>query len=326
MTSGDVHRPTTAWVIDHPSHVHVLDRFIRSSNEKDIVFAVERKEVQSLIDGSRFHGKPVHWLPRPSGSISMLRRAFRAMVRQRRIRRILVQHQGVERIVAINAPLEIKVARQVGIGERILVLDVEIDHLVQRLAARSATMIVVPTDWMDDLAHPCMSSLEIKRLRGPWAHLYVRNQTELPSTDTILIRRLRGDGNHDRDEMVSITQLMERSPSFIVWDEDIPLDEPWQGPGLSQDVRAVISQSVTVAIEAALVGRPVLLASRAKRGVIDGLIERGAPILRWTGSDDNSILKRWEILLNDPPKWRDPQGGDVLGDWTEILRFSPTQI
>jgi len=325
MASRGIPHPTTAWVIDHPSHIHILDRFIRSSNEGDIVFAVERPEVQALIGGTLLHGRPIHWLPRPAGSISMIKRVFRAVRRQRMVKKIIVQHGGIERLVAINAPLEVRAARQAGVDERILVLDVETDHLVQRLAVRSATSIVVPTDWREDLSHHCMSSFDTTRLHGPWAHLYVIKKSEYPANDAILIRRLRGDGNHDRHEMVSINQLVESCSSYTIWDEDIPLVDPWQGPEQAQDVRGVISQSVTVAIEAVLVGRPVLLASRAQRGVIDGLIERGAPILRWVGSEDDSVLESWEKWLDKSPDWSDSHGANVLDDWVALLMHPLTR-
>ena len=172
---------------------------------------------------------------------------------------------------------------------------------------------------MDDLAHRCMSSHDLIRLQGPWAHLYVNGGAKPPANKNILIRRLKGDGNHDSDEMVSVESFVENISPSIIWDEDTALDDPWCGPTLALDAIGVISQSVTVAIEAVLLGRPVLLVSRAQRGVIDGLIARGAPLLRWTSENDILVFEHWTECLENSPNWSDPQGADVIADWMKLL-------
>ena len=48
----------------------------------------------------------------------------------------------------------------------------------------------------------------------------------------------------------------------------------------------VITQSVTLASEAVLMGTPTLLISDAKRGFLDRLEIEGAPLFRWRGQND----------------------------------------
>ena len=71
-------------------------------------------------------------------------------------------------------------------------------------------------------------------------------------------------------------------------DENAYGGDPWR---LDRELAAhdgVITQSVTLASEAALLGTPVLLISAAERGFLDRLEQEGAPLFRWRGSDDEN--------------------------------------
>ena len=50
----------------------------------------------------------------------------------------------------------------------------------------------------------------------------------------------------------------------------------------------VITQSVTLASEAVLLGTPTLLVSGAERGFLDRLERDGTPLFRWRGPDDET--------------------------------------
>ena len=74
-------------------------------------------------------------------------------------------------------------------------------------------------------------------------------------------------------------------------DENAYEGEAW---GLDRDLAShdgVITQSVTLASEAALLGTPVLLISAAERGFLDRLEGEGAPMFRWRGSGGSTEWK-----------------------------------
>ena len=108
-------------------------------------------------------------------------------------------------------------------------------------------------------------------------------------------------------------------------DENAYEGEPW---GLDRELAAhdgVITQSVTLASEAALLGTPVLLVSAAERGFLDRLEQEGAPLFRWRGPDDEA---EWEAVhaqflaglhLTDALEaaaWPDAKG--QLTDWLTV--------
>ena len=71
-------------------------------------------------------------------------------------------------------------------------------------------------------------------------------------------------------------------------DENAYEGDPWR---LDRELAAhdgVITQSVTLASEAALLGTPVLLVSAAQRGFLNRLEQEGAPLFRWRGPDDET--------------------------------------
>jgi hypothetical protein len=84
----------------------------------------------------------------------------------------------------------------------------------------------------------------------------------------------------------------------------------------------VITQSVTLASEAALLGTPVLLISAAQRGFLDRLERDGAPLFRWRGPDDEtdwaSVHAQFLAGLHltdalEPAEW--PDAKSQLGQW-----------
>jgi hypothetical protein len=79
----------------------------------------------------------------------------------------------------------------------------------------------------------------------------------------------------------------------------------------------VITQSVTLASEAALLGTPVLLISAGERGFLDRLEREGAPLFRWRGPTDEaewgSIHAQFLAGLHltdalEPAEWPDAKG------------------
>ena len=102
----------------------------------------------------------------------------------------------------------------------------------------------------------------------------------------MLVRRLAGGGVHDGKEIVALPEDALNGLMLTNADENGYEGDPW---GLDRELAAhdgVITQSVTLASEAALLGTPVLLVSAAERGFLDRLESEGAPLFRWRGTSD----------------------------------------
>ena len=105
-------------------------------------------------------------------------------------------------------------------------------------------------------------------------------------------------------------------------DENEYEGDPW---ALDRELAAhdgVITQSVTLASEAALLGTPTLLVSRAERGFLDRLEREGAPLFRWKGQTDEEVWSSIQaqflagLHLTDalePAEW--PGAKEQLGQW-----------
>ena len=105
-------------------------------------------------------------------------------------------------------------------------------------------------------------------------------------------------------------------------DENEYEGDPW---ALDRELAAhdgVITQSVTLASEAVLLGTPTLLISQAQRGFLDRLEREGAPLFRWKGPTDevswSSIQAQFLAGLHltdalEPAEW--PGAKEQLGQW-----------
>jgi hypothetical protein len=92
---------------------------------------------------------------------------------------------------------------------------------------------------------------------------------------------LIGGGIHDEDELIEIPHEVFDGLSTTLADEDVYTGDAW---ALDRELAAhdcVITQSVTLASEAALLGTPTLLISKAQRGFLDRLESEGYPLFRW---------------------------------------------
>ena len=119
----------------------------------------------------------------------------------------------------------------------------------------------------------------------------------------MLVRRLVGGGIHDGDEIVALPEDALDGVATTVADENAYDGDAW---GLDRELAAhdgVITQSVTLASEAALLGTPVLLISAAERGFLDRLEQEGAPLFRWRGpktrpSGERSMPNSWQVCTS----------------------------
>ena len=138
----------------------------------------------------------------------------------------------------------------------------------------------------------------------------------------MLVRRLQGGGVHDGDELVAIPEDALNGLMTTAADENEYEGDPW---GLDRELAVhdgVITQSVTLASEAVLLGTPTLLVSRAERGFLDRLEREGAPLFRWKGPTDevswSSIQAQFLAGLHltdalEPAEW--PGAKEQLGQW-----------
>ena len=325
----------TCWVLDHPAHVRLLAEFLRNGTTADLIVACDRPEVRSMLDqgDGRLPRRQTLWVSRPVGE----KRHRKALHRLRSVQRFCKaasrDGQGsIERIVGVGAALEMLATkprwwRRSTVRERWYITDTEVNHTAHSIARTAATDVVVPTHWRADLDGGFLESFEgrIHRLDGLHGHVHLvphRRPSAVSSPPRVLVRRLQGGGVHDDDELVAIPDGALDGLMTTAADENEYEGDPW---ALDRELAAhdgVITQSVTLASEAVLLGTPTLLVSRAERGFLDRLEREGAPLFRWKGPTDEEVWSSIQaqflagLHLTDalePAEW--PGAKEQLGQW-----------
>ena len=304
MITGKAMR--TCWVFDHPAHVRLLAPFLRAGQSDDVVIATQRKEVENLLKVGDGHlpRRQTHWVERPVGDNRRKKALMRWRSSHRFLRQCNQQGKPIERIVSIGAPLELKAWRSPFLGRRLssiverwYISDTEVNHIAHGLARKAATDAVLPTHWRSDLDDGFLEQLDdvrIHRLDGLHGHVHLRpsiRPSVVSNPPRVLVRRLIGGGIHDDEELIEIPDEVFDGLSITLADEDAYTGDAW---ALDRELAAhdcVITQSVTLASEAALLGTPTLLISKAQRGFLDRLESEGHPLFRWNSTCEGDEWK-----------------------------------
>tara|TARA_Y100000589_G_scaffold330785_1_gene381591 strand:+ start:5511 stop:6461 length:951 start_codon:yes stop_codon:yes gene_type:complete len=276
--------------------VRLLAPFIRSGTTSDVLIATDRVEVRQLLESSEgiLPKRQQLWVERPIGT----KRVRLAWKRMRSVRRFLKEAQRsggrFNRIIAVGAPLELRVAKRLKIPKRWYISDTEVNHLAHRLAVNAATDVMVPTHWNASIDGGWLERFQqkgarIRRLDGLHGMVHLRPQLrpkQVATIPKIAVRRLLGDGVHDAGEILSIPDSLLDGIDSTQADESLYAENAWEFTSMLSLQDGVISQSVTVASEAALMGVPTLLVSDAKRGFLDRLEADGYPLFRLRTGDN----------------------------------------
>ena len=316
----------TCWVFDHPAHVRLLAPFLQAGQSDDVIIATQRKEVENLLKDGDGHlpRRQTHWVVRPVGDNRRKKALGRWRSSHRFLRQCNQQGNPIERIVSIGAPLELMAWRSpflrrrlASIVERWYISDTEVNHLAHRLARKAVTDVVLPTHWRSDLDGGFLEQLNgtrVHRLDGLHGHVHLRPSLRpavVSDPPRVLVRRLVGGGIHDDEELIEIPDEVFDGLSTTLADEDAYSGDAW---ALDRELAAhdcVITQSVTLASEAALLGTPTLLISKAERGFLDRLESAGYPLFRWKSTCEGD-------------EWKDLQAQFLTGiHLTEILEPEP---
>lgn len=286
----------TCWVLDHPAHVRLLAPFIRSGTTSDVFIATDRVEVRQLLESSEgvLPKRQQLWVERPIGA----KRARVAWKRMRSVRRFLKEAQRsggrFDRIIAVGSSLELRVSKRLKVPKRWYITDTEVNHLAHRLAVNAATDVMVPTHWNSSIDGGWIERFQkngarIHRLDGLHGMVHLRPQLrpkEVAAIPKIAVRRLLGDGVHDAAEILAIPESLLDGIDFTQADESLYAGDAWEFTSMLSMQDGVISQSVTVASEAVLMGVPTLLISDAERGFLNRLEADGYPLFRLRTGDD----------------------------------------
>lgn len=286
----------TCWVLDHPAHVRLLAPFIRSGTTSDVLIATDRVEVRQLLESSEgvLPKRQQLWVQRPIGA----KRSRVAWKRMRSVRRFLNEAQrsggGFNRIISVGAPLELRVAKRLKIPKRWYITDTEVNHLAHRLAVNAATDVMIPTHWNTSIDGGWLERFQkkgarIHRLDGLHGMVHLRPQLRpkhVAAIPKIAVRRLFGDGVHDAGEILSIPDSLLDGIDSTQADESLYAGDAWEFTSMLSMQDGVISQSVTVASEAVLMGVPTLLVSDANRGFLHRLEVDGYPLFRLRTGDN----------------------------------------
>ena len=283
----------TCWVLDHPAHVRLLSNMLRSSATRDIIVATNRPEVQSMLATSEgiLPQREVIWVERPVGK----GKRRKALQRLRTVRRVFkqafLQGSPIRRVVSVGAPLELwahaSIRKQrTDEFQRWYITDTEVHHIAHHLAKKYATDIVLPTHWDASLDGGFLSNIQCRlhRIDGLHGHIHLKPQLKskhIRDPPQLLVRRLQGDGAHDEGEIIDLPPSAWDGCDVTFVDESNGIDDPWKLDSMLASSDGVITQSVTMASEAVILGTPTLLVSKAKRGFLDRLENDGAPLFRW---------------------------------------------
>ena len=317
----------TCWVLEHPAHVRLLAEYLRNGTTADLIVACERPEVRAMLEqgDGRLPRRQTLWVPRPVGEGKRRKALYRIRSVQRFLRAASMDGQGaVERIVGVGAALEMLAAkprwwRRSTVRQRYYITDTEVNHVAHRIAAKSATHVVLPTHWREDLDGGFLASFRgsVHRLDGLHGHVHLapqRRPSKVSNPPRVLVRRLVGGGVHDDGEIVALpVDALDGVVTTLV-DENAYAGDAWALDRELATHDGVITQSVTLASEAALLGTPTLLISAAQRGFLDRLEADGAPLFRWRGEGDeeawDSVHARFLAGLHltdalEPAAWPD---------------------
>ncbi len=299
----------TAWVLEHPAHFQLLSPFIRKGNENDLLIITSRKECMNMYEksGKNLPKREVVFVERPFGKEnSKIKTFFKLINRNRTIKKKLKKRQKnnpIDRIIVMGASLELYSAKAAKINQRIYISDTEIHHLAHKLALRSATDVLLPDYWREDLdgdfLKKCkknnMNVIIHKKIHAEMRDYNYKNKKE----KKIICRLLKGGGNHDKNEIIPIKDRLNLIKGEIdFFNEDIKHEKPWELHNLISNYYSVITQSTTFAAEAVIQNIPTLLISKAKRGFLSELISRKAPLIQCNSIDNlEECIKKWEKMI-----------------------------
>ena len=305
----------TGWVIDHPAHARLLAPLMRElSTVDDVIIACDRTEVRSMIeycDGYMPRRKTI-WVPRPVGK-GRWRKAWKRSKASKKALR------NVSKVVSIGAPLELRVAPRK--ARKIYITDTEVNHLAHRLA--TPTDVIIPNHFIDSLAGPLMKkNCKFHRIDGLHGHIHLHPHMR-PSTISnppkVMVRRLLGDGIHDSEEILSIPEDWLDGLELSYADENQVEGNPWDLTSNMSGMNAVITQSVTLASEAVLLGLPTLLVSKARRGFLDRLENDGYPLFI-AKEHDESVLAAWLAGIHLTEALEEPDWPNAKSEILEIIK------
>ena len=303
----------SGWVIDHPAHARLLAPIMRElSSPNDVIIACDRQEVRAMLENCDGHlpRRRTVWVPRPVGK----GRFRKAWTRSRISKKAL---KTVEKVVSVGAPIELRVAPRK--ARRIYITDTEINHVAHKLA--QPTDVIIPTHLIDSLAGPLMKKkCDFHRIDGLHGHIHLHphiRPTMICEPPKVMVRRLIGNGIHDSEEVIQIPESWLEGLEVTNADENQYEGNPWDLTTKISQMNGVITQSVTLASEAVLLGVPTLLVSKAKRGFLERLVNDGYPLFI-ARKIDESILAAWLAGMHLTEALEEP-------DWpntkSEIINF-----
>jgi hypothetical protein len=206
-------------------------------------------------------------------------------------------------------------------AKRIYITDTEVNHLAHSLAR--PTDVIIPTHFIDSLSGPLMKKKAIfHRIDGLHGHIHLHPRIrpdKISNPPKILVRRLIGDGIHDEDEILSIPDSWLDGLSVHKADENSVEGNPWDLDGTIASMDGVITQSVTLASEAVLLGLPTLLVTKATRGFLNRLIEDGYPLFI-ASKYDESILAAWLAGLHLTDALETPDWPNTKSEILDLLK------
>ena len=303
------------WVIDHPAHARLLAPLMREmSTPDDVIIACDRTEVRSMIknsDGYLPRRKTV-WVPRPVG-----KNRFRKAFKRYRISKLALKHSSL--VVSIGAPIELRAAPKK--SRRIYITDTEVNHTAHKYA--KPTDIVIPTHFDEDLCGNLLNKKAVlHRISGLHGHAHLQPRLRprvVSDPPKILVRKLVGGGIHDGDEIVPIPEEWLDGLEIIYANENEYSGNPWKLDEVISKVDGVITQSVTLASEAVILGVPALLVSKAKRGFLNRLTNDGYPIFIDENAQD-STYAAWLAGLHLLDELEKIDWPDVKSELLDILQ------
>lgn len=306
---------STGWVIDHPAHARLLAPIMRElSKPNDVIIACERHEVREMLEHGDGHlpRRRTVWVPRPVG-----KGRFRKAWRRSRISKKALK--SVNKVVSVGAPLELRVAPRK--ARRIYITDTEINHVAHKLA--QPTDIIIPTHFIDSLANPLMNKkCRFHRIDGLHGHVHLHphmRPTSVYEPPKVLVRRLIGNGIHDAQEVITIPDDWLDGLDITTADENQYEENPWDLATKISQMNGVITQSVTLASEAVLLGVPALLVSKAKRGFLDRLVDDGYPLFIAKEADE-SILAAWLAGLHLTDALEEPDWPNTRSELIDLIK------